>query len=93
MSKLIDLEPTQSTTHVAQEAYTQTLAKHHSFFIRHAAYFSMNLLPCQKNLYHQVPTYCFILILNLITLMINVILIQKKIVLFRLLVKNPLKKH
>ncbi|VVC40676.1 Hypothetical protein CINCED_3A022085 [Cinara cedri] len=53
MSKLIDLQPTESTTYIAQGAYSQTLAKHHSFWIRHGAYLAMNFLPCQKNLYLQ----------------------------------------
>lgn len=54
MSKLLDLEPTESTKHSAIEAYNQTLAKHHSWLIRNGARLSMNLLPCQKNLYNQV---------------------------------------
>lgn len=54
MSKLLELQPTESTTPAAQEAYNKTLAKHHSWFIRNAARLSMNLLPCQSTLYHQV---------------------------------------
>jgi len=54
MSKLLKLKPTESTTSAAQEAYNKTLAKHHSWLIRNAARLSMNLLPCQSTLYHQV---------------------------------------
>lgn len=54
MSKLCELQPTESTTKVAQEAYNQTLAKHHPWFIRSGALLAMNLLPCQNTLYHQV---------------------------------------
>jgi len=53
MSKLLELQPTESTTSAAQEAYNKTLAKHHSWLIRNAARLSMNLLPCQSTLYHQ----------------------------------------
>ncbi|XP_001950705.1 ceramide-1-phosphate transfer protein [Acyrthosiphon pisum] len=53
MSKLVGLQPNDSTTHSAQEAYSQTLAKHHSWLIRNGALFAMNFLPCQKDLYNQ----------------------------------------
>lgn len=54
MSKLVHLQPNDSTRHCAQEAYSKTLAKHHSWIIRHGALFAMNFLPCQKDLYNQV---------------------------------------
>lgn len=54
MSKLVDLQPNDKTTHCAQEAYSKTLAKHHSWIIRNGALFAMNFLPCQKDLYYQV---------------------------------------
>lgn len=54
MSKLVNLKPNDSTTHCAQEAYNQTLARHHSWIIRNGALFAMNFLPCQKALYDQV---------------------------------------
>ncbi|CAI6368562.1 unnamed protein product [Macrosiphum euphorbiae] len=53
MSKLVYLQPNDSTRHCAQEAYSETLAKHHSWIIRHGALFAMNFLPCQKDLYNQ----------------------------------------
>lgn len=54
MTKLIDLKPTESTVRAAQESYSKTLAKHHSWLIRNGAILAMNLLPCRKTLYHQV---------------------------------------
>ncbi|KAL4149526.1 hypothetical protein QTP88_003459 [Uroleucon formosanum] len=54
MSKLVNLKPNDSTTHCAQEAYNQTLARHHSWIIRNGALFAMNFLPCQKALYDQI---------------------------------------
>lgn len=54
MTKLVDLKPTESTVRAAQESYSKTLAKHHSWLIRNGAILAMNLLPCQKTLYHQV---------------------------------------
>lgn len=54
MSKLVHLKPNESTKHSAIESYNQTLAKHHSWLIRHGAKLAMNFLPCQKNLYCQV---------------------------------------
>jgi len=54
MSKLVHLQPNDSTKHCAQEAYNKTLARHHSWIIRNGALFAMNFLPCQKALYNQV---------------------------------------
>jgi len=53
MTKLLDLQPTDSTVHAAQESYNQTLARHHSWLVRKGALLAMNLLPCQKALYRQ----------------------------------------
>ncbi|XP_060881109.1 ceramide-1-phosphate transfer protein [Metopolophium dirhodum] len=53
MSKLVHLQPNDSTKHCAQEAYNKTLARHHSWIIRNGALFAMNFLPCQKALYNQ----------------------------------------
>lgn len=53
MSKLIYLQPNDSTKHSAQQAYNQTLARHHTWLIRNAALFAMNFLPCQRVLYNQ----------------------------------------
>ncbi|XP_015371383.1 PREDICTED: ceramide-1-phosphate transfer protein [Diuraphis noxia] len=57
MSKLIHLQPDDSTKHCAQEAYNQTLARHHTWIIRNGALFAMNFLPCQKVLYKQVGIF------------------------------------
>lgn len=54
MSKLVDLQPNESTKHPAQDAYKKTLAKHHSWLIRNGAYLAMNFLPNQRALYRQV---------------------------------------
>lgn len=56
MSKLIQLRPNESTMRPAKEAYTQTLAKHHTWLVRNGALFAMNFLPCQKTLFNQVGT-------------------------------------
>jgi len=53
MSKLLQLQPNDSTRSSAQEAYSQTLAKHHTWLIRNGALFAMNFLPCQRVLYNQ----------------------------------------
>jgi len=53
MSKLLHLKPNESTKHSAIESYNQTLAKHHTWLIRHGARLAMNFLPCQENLYCQ----------------------------------------
>jgi len=54
MTKLVHLRPNDSTTPCAQEAYNQTLAKHHTWIIRNGALFAMKFLPCQKDLCNQV---------------------------------------
>jgi len=54
MSKLLQLRPNDSTRQSAQDAYSQTLAKHHTWLIRNGALFAMNFLPCQRALYNQV---------------------------------------
>ncbi|XP_022168135.1 ceramide-1-phosphate transfer protein [Myzus persicae] len=53
MSKLVHLQPDDSTKHCAQEAYSKTLARHHTWIIRNGALFAMKFLPCQKVLYNQ----------------------------------------
>jgi len=70
MSKLVDLQPNESTRHPAQEAYKNTLAKHHSWLIRNGAYLAMNFLPNQGALYRQVGVMnqLFIVILFLLFL-------------------------
>ncbi|XP_025191895.1 ceramide-1-phosphate transfer protein [Melanaphis sacchari] len=53
MSKLLQLQPNDSTKRSAKEAYSQTLAKHHTWLIRNGAMFAMNFLPSQRILYNQ----------------------------------------
>jgi len=64
MSKLLQLQPNDSTRSSAQEAYSQTLAKHHTWLIRNGALFAMNFLPCQRVLYNQVGIILNILVGN-----------------------------
>lgn len=71
MSKLCDLQPTESTKGSAIEAYNKTLAKHHTWLIRNAARLAMNFLPSQKTLYHQVNCLlCSLLIISIIIIFI-----------------------
>ncbi|XP_050429004.1 ceramide-1-phosphate transfer protein [Adelges cooleyi] len=53
MTKLCQLEPKDSTSSSAIEAYDITLAKHHSWLIRTGARMAMKFLPNQETLYHQ----------------------------------------